>query len=187
MIEAEFSTWEGCELHSLTYGGDDACSEENVAWMNELRDEETSPEPFTQCVLFESSFHSPVEQRDAWDADTEYEGWQWWLARSRGWGVDAPDMGLLICGGKAAGQQWKGAVDMKEAKRAWWRVPVFCVLAGQVCFRLELALGRRFAIIRLSDGSVSVNNERWLLISAALFAGNSPCRRSVVFPKTDQR
>lgn len=59
---------------------------------------------------------------------------------------------------------------MKEAKRAWWRVPVFCVLAGQVCFRLELALGRRFAIIRLSDGSVSVNNERWLLISAALFA-----------------
>ena len=88
----------------------------------------------------------------------------------RGWGVDAPDMGLLICGGKAAGQQWKGAVDMKEAKRAWWRVPVFCVLAGQVCFRLELALGRRFAIIRLSDGSVSVNNERWLLISAALFA-----------------
>lgn len=60
---------------------------------------------------------------------------------------------------------------MKEAKRAWWRVPVFCVLAGQVCFRLELALGRRFAIIRLSDGSVSVNNERWLLISAALFGG----------------
>ena len=84
VIEAEFSTWEGCELHSLTYGGDDACSEENVAWMNELRDEETSPEPFTQCVLFESSFHSPVEQRDAWDADTEYEGWQWWLARSEG-------------------------------------------------------------------------------------------------------
>ena len=69
VIEAEFSTWEGCELHSLTYGGDDACSEENVAWMNELRDEETSPEPFTQCVLFESSFHSPVEQRDAWDAE----------------------------------------------------------------------------------------------------------------------
>lgn len=84
VIEAEFSTWEGCELHSLTYGGDDACSEENVAWMNELGDEETSPEPFTQCVLFESSFHSPVEQRDAWDADTEYEGWQWWLARSEG-------------------------------------------------------------------------------------------------------
>lgn len=89
----------------------------------------------------------------------------------RGWGVDAPDMGLLICGGKAAGQQWKGAVDMKAEKRAWWRVPVFCVLAGQVCFQLELALGSRFAIIRLSDGSVSVNNERWLLISAALFAG----------------
>ena len=41
-------------------------------------------EPFTQCILFFSSFHSPVEQRDAWDADTEYEGWQWWLGRSGG-------------------------------------------------------------------------------------------------------
>ena len=59
---------------------------------------------------------------------------------------------------------------MKAEKRAWWRIPVFCLLAGQVCFRFELALGSRFAIIRLSDGSVSVNNERWLLISAALFA-----------------
>ena len=23
-------------------------------------------------------------QLDAWDADTEYEGWQWWLGRSGG-------------------------------------------------------------------------------------------------------
>ena len=65
---------------------------------------------------------------------------------------------------------------MKEAKRAWWRIPVFCVLAGQVCFRFELALGSRFAIIRLSDGSVSVNNERWLLISqVALYPAFGLC------------
>ena len=41
-------------------------------------------EPFTQYILFSSSFHSPVEQRDAWNADTEYEGLQWWLGRSGG-------------------------------------------------------------------------------------------------------
>ena len=36
VIEAEFSTWEGCELHSLTYGGDAACSDENIEWLNGL-------------------------------------------------------------------------------------------------------------------------------------------------------
>ena len=45
---------------------------------------EEQTEPFTQCILFSSSFHSPVEQRDAWNADTEYEGLQWWLGRSGG-------------------------------------------------------------------------------------------------------
>ena len=46
-----------------------------------------------QCILFSSSFHSPVEQRDAWDADTEYEGWQWWLGRSDGGAWE-----LVTCG-----------------------------------------------------------------------------------------
>ena len=71
VIEAEFATWEGCELHSLAYGGDAACSDENIEWLNGLEMKEQT-EPFTQCILFSSSFHSPVEQRDAWDADTEY-------------------------------------------------------------------------------------------------------------------
>ena len=50
-------------------------------------------EPFTQCILFSSSFHSPVEQRDAWNADTEYEGLQWWLGRSDGGAWE-----LVTCG-----------------------------------------------------------------------------------------
>ena len=76
VIEAEFATWEGCELHSLAYGGDAACSDENI-----------------ECILFSSSFHSPVEQRDAWNADTEYEGLQWWLGRSDGGAWE-----LVTCG-----------------------------------------------------------------------------------------
>ena len=36
VIEAEFATWEGCELHSLAYGGDAACSDENIEWLNGL-------------------------------------------------------------------------------------------------------------------------------------------------------
>ncbi len=58
VIEAEFATWEGCELHSLAYGGDAACSDENIEWLNGLEMKEQT-EPFTQCILFSSSFHSP--------------------------------------------------------------------------------------------------------------------------------
>ena len=36
-IEKEFSTWDGCELHSIIYSSDDECNNsENIAWMNEL-------------------------------------------------------------------------------------------------------------------------------------------------------
>ena len=74
---------------------------------------------------------------------------------------------------------------MKAEKRAWWRIPVFCLLAGQVCFRFELALGSRFAIIRLSDGSVSVNNERLRqqsLQAVCCFSENGP-EVSCCFPR----
>ena len=56
VIEAEFATWEGCELHSLAYGGDAACSDENIEWLNGLEMKEQT-EPFTQCILFSSACH----------------------------------------------------------------------------------------------------------------------------------
>ena len=37
-IRAEFDTWEGCELHSIRYAGDECMNEENLAWMNELKE-----------------------------------------------------------------------------------------------------------------------------------------------------
>ena len=82
LIEDEFRTWDGCELHSITYGSDDACTDEALAWLNEMRSDDS--EPFTQCILFLSDFHSPVNGGDAWEADTEYTDWQWWLARTDG-------------------------------------------------------------------------------------------------------
>lgn len=37
VIKKQFSSFEGCELHSLSYTSDDACNnEDNIAWMNEL-------------------------------------------------------------------------------------------------------------------------------------------------------
>ena len=77
LILEEFDNWEGCEMHVISYAGDECNSAENVAWMNSLGD----GHEFTQCIEFVSEFHSPVEGGGAWEADTEYTDWQWWLAR----------------------------------------------------------------------------------------------------------
>ena len=82
LIKNEFSVWEGCELHSITYAGDDSNSAENIKWMNELGKDKK----YTQCIEFKSNFHSPVEGGGAWEADQEYKDWQWWLAREDGGG-----------------------------------------------------------------------------------------------------
>lgn len=79
LIQNEFSTWEGCELHEIRYTSDECNSEENIEWMNDLGDGNTE---FTQCIEFESDFHSPKNGGGAWEADTEYRNWQWWLART---------------------------------------------------------------------------------------------------------
>ena len=81
VIKEQFSSFEGCELHSLSYVSDEECNKaENIEWMNDLRADD-SREIFTQCIAFNSSFRSPKKGGDAWNADEEYT-WTWWLARS---------------------------------------------------------------------------------------------------------
>lgn len=84
-IQKKFASFEGCELHSIRYAGDKSCTAENLKWMNELNPDGH----FTQVAEFLMNFHSPKEQVGAWEADTEYTDWQWWLARSAdgGWEV----------------------------------------------------------------------------------------------------
>lgn len=78
LIKDEFASWEGCELHSIVYAGDDCSSAENIKWMNELSDGKS----YTKCIEFLSSFHSPQNGGGAWNPDEEYKDWQWWLARA---------------------------------------------------------------------------------------------------------
>ena len=90
LILEEFGTWEGTEMHAITYMGDECCTTDNVKWMNDLKNdradaqtEGSGPDPdFTQCICFLSNFHSPKEAYGAWEADQEYTDWQWWLART---------------------------------------------------------------------------------------------------------
>lgn len=81
-IKETFGTFEGCELHSLSYSSDEVCNkEENISWMNDLEEANDAKEVFTQCIMFESSFRSPKKGGGAWNANEEYT-WSWWLARS---------------------------------------------------------------------------------------------------------
>ena len=84
IIMKEFEAFEGCELHSLSYASDEECNTaENIAWMNQCKAKD-DPEAFTQCIAFDSSFHSPKTDSGAWNPDEEYTDWYWWLARSDG-------------------------------------------------------------------------------------------------------
>ena len=84
LIKKEFSTWDGCELHSISYSTDEECSESNIAWMNEMGKATDVEETFTQCIMFKSNFHSPLNGGSGFNPDEEYTDWQWWLARSEG-------------------------------------------------------------------------------------------------------
>ena len=76
VIKKEFSSWDGCELHSVSYKSDDI-SKDNVEYSNELRPDAG----YDECIVFESSFHSPKNGGGAWTPDEEYTGWTWYLAR----------------------------------------------------------------------------------------------------------
>ena len=89
-VWTEFRGWEGCELHAVRYAGDEANSEENLAWLNSLSEGAN----YTQAAELLTDFHSPIEGGpSAWEPDTEYTDYQWWLARSEGGGWELVSWG----------------------------------------------------------------------------------------------
>ena len=84
VIKREFATWHGCKLHKIYYVSDEDSSADNLAWMNELAESSGLTEEMTECIKFESNFHSPRRGGGAWNPNREYTRWQWWLARSNG-------------------------------------------------------------------------------------------------------
>ncbi len=83
-IKCKFASFAGCELHALRYAGDACNSEANIEWVNGLDE----GKGYVQVAEFLSDFHSPAgDDPYAWDPDTEYTDYQWWLARAEdgGW------------------------------------------------------------------------------------------------------
>lgn len=54
-------------------------------------------------------------------------------------------------------------------KKSWWKVPLYCLAAGWICFELEVRLLGRFAIVTLPDGSITSDNTRWIIMCGILF------------------
>ena len=73
-IKKEFSNFEGCTLHSLTYAGDERSNKEAEYHIS-------VDVIYDEYAVFDSSFHSPKKSSGAWTADTEYT-WSWVLGRN---------------------------------------------------------------------------------------------------------
>lgn len=84
IILKQFEQWQGCELHSVVYMGDECNSAENLRWMNELAQAQKIQEKMVQCAGFLSDFYvsREAEKHTTFNPETEYKNWQWWLARS---------------------------------------------------------------------------------------------------------
>ena len=85
-ILAEFRGWDGCVMQRFAYAGDEVCGAEELAWMNELREANMPNEPaFDQVISFVCDYHTPADAKGAWEPDTDYKDWGWYLGRK---GVD---------------------------------------------------------------------------------------------------
>ena len=59
---------------------------------------------------------------------------------------------------------------MKDTmKKSWWKVPVYCVVAGLISYWLEVYIGSRFLITKLPDGTITNNDTLWTVMSAIIF------------------
>lgn len=79
IIKKHFSNWDGCKMHNIRYAGDECNSKENIKWMNELNPGKN----YTQCIEFLMDYQSPKDATGtAWEPNTLYRDWQWYLART---------------------------------------------------------------------------------------------------------
>ena len=69
----DFETMEGCKLYSVTFAGDEKCLAEH--------DYICGAGEFTDGIVFESVFRSPLFGGGGWNADELYY-WSWYLGRS---------------------------------------------------------------------------------------------------------
>ncbi len=74
-VKCSFAAFDGCELHSIRYAGDEAATEENLAWLNSFKESAA----YTKVMEFLTDFHTAADIQGVWEHDYEYANYQWWL------------------------------------------------------------------------------------------------------------
>ena len=86
VILAEFRGWTGCVMQRFAFAGDDQCGDEELDYVNSLRDANApDSEAFDQAIVFTTNFHTPSEkdtEGTAWEPDTDVTDWTWHLGRT---------------------------------------------------------------------------------------------------------
>ncbi len=59
---------------------------------------------------------------------------------------------------------------MKIRKSTLYRVPLFCILSGIIAYHAAIFFMTHFAVVKLPDGTVSIDDTRVFIIYSALFA-----------------
>ena len=77
-IKCQYAFWDGCELQSIRYAGDEANSEENIQWLNSLSEDAS----YTKIAEFLMDFHTTPDTKSTFDPDKDYKDYQWWLGRT---------------------------------------------------------------------------------------------------------
>lgn len=79
VILQQFGKFEGCVLYEISYTSD-SYSSKNLDYVNDLAPDGVI---FTQCIVFETEFRSPIFGGGAWNANRTYL-WTWYLGRTEG-------------------------------------------------------------------------------------------------------
>ena len=89
-IKCKFAFWDGCELKSIRYAGDDKSTAENLARMNEIEPKGNYTQ-VAECLMDFRTSESTTET--SLDANRDYTDYQWWLARTADGGWDIVTFG----------------------------------------------------------------------------------------------
>ncbi len=83
LIRDEFDNWDGCEMRSLTYAGDDNNTEDNKKWLGSMEDTE-----YDAVCEFTCDFITLPDAPIQWEPDEEYKDYQFWLGQKADGGWD---------------------------------------------------------------------------------------------------
>ena len=85
-LKCKFANYEGSELQTIRYAGDEDVNDKNLKWVNKLNPEAK----YIDVVEFFTDFKTPEDTKGTTlEPNHEYKDYQWWLARTKddGWEV----------------------------------------------------------------------------------------------------